>query len=86
MIVGIRPEDLEVVDPDSDTADDAVLEATVQAAAVLGRTTLVRLDADGIPLQAMGPAPAPDIGSTVLLAWRTAHLFDLNGNAFDHLD
>ena len=87
MIVGIRPEDLEVVDPDADLADDGGhLTATVEAAAALGRTTLLRLDADGIPLQAMGPAPAPAVGSTVRLAWRRAHLFDLHGNALDHLD
>ncbi len=93
MIVGIRPEDLEVVQPDrritagQDTAvDGGLLTAVVRSATVLGRTSLVHLDADGIPLQAMGPAPAPAAGSTVLLAWRRAHLFDLNGVAFDHLD
>lgn len=87
MIVGIRPEDLEVVDPDAGPAEGGGhLGATVQAAAVLGRSTLLHLDADGIPLQAMGPVPPPAVGSTVRLAWRRAHLFDLNGNAFDHLD
>ena len=83
MIVGIRPEDLEVVGEADDGGD---LAAEVRAAAVLGRTSLVHLDGDGIPLQAMGPAPAPPVGSTVRLAWRRAHLFDLNGEAFDHID
>jgi ABC-type sugar transport system ATPase subunit len=96
MIIGIRPEDLEVVGsgPDTDPSTDGNvhhdgggrLRATVESAAVLGRTSLVRLDADGIPLQAIGPAPAPEIGSTVRLAWRRAHVFDLNGVAIDHLD
>ncbi len=87
MIVGIRPEDLEIVGADTDTAEGGGrLEATVTSAAVLGRTTLVHLDADGIPMQAMGPTPAPAVGSVVAMVWRRAHLFDLNGIAFDHLD
>ncbi len=85
MIVGIRPEDLEVVDDGGPSASTG-LTATVTAGTVLGRTALLQLDGDGIPLQAMGPSPAPPTGSTVRLTWRQAHLFDLNGVAFDHLD
>lgn len=87
MIVGIRPEDLEIVEPDVVAAGGGGrLEAVVTSASVLGRTSLVHLDADGIPLQAMGSTPAPEVGSTVAMVWRRAHLFDLNGIAIDHLD
>ncbi len=93
MIVGIRPEDLEIVDSSAGVGSSTVsgdrldsLTATVRSAAVLGRTALVHLDADGLPLQAMGPTPTPPAGSTVRLSWRRAHLFDLAGVALDHLD
>ena len=88
MIVGIRPEDLEVIEPGSPPGvdDGGWLEAVVRSSAALGRSSLVHLDGDGIPLQAMGPTPAPEIGSTVRMTWRRAHLFDLEGDALDHLD
>ncbi len=85
MIVGIRPEDLEVV-TDEPEREPGELRGVVESTSILGRTSLVTLDADGIPLQAMGPTPPPTNGATVSMTWRRAHLFDLEGNAFDHLD
>ncbi len=78
MIVGIRPADL-IID------DTGGLTGVVRSSAVLGRTSLVMIDAEGLPLQAMGPTPAPPAGTEVRMEWRRAHLFTLDGKAVDHL-
>lgn len=83
VIVAIRPEDLVVGDPLNQAA---TLSATVRSSMMLGPTTLVDLDADGLPLQATGPVPAPPVDTTVALTWRLAHLFDLEGRALARVE
>jgi len=71
----------------SSTRGIAVISPSmVVTSAVLGPTSLVTVDADGLLLQAMGPMPAPAPGSPVRMSWRRAHLFTLNGDAIDHFD
>jgi ABC-type sugar transport system ATPase subunit len=89
MIVGIRPSDLTVI-----TGDDIApaqggrtdLTGIVTTAGILGRASLVGVDADGLPLQALGPTPPPEIGSTIGMICRRAHLFTLDGEAIDHIE
>lgn len=79
MLIGIRPSDLTI-------DEEGELAGEVRHSAVLGRTSLVTIDADGLPVHALGPSPAPSVGTTVQLTWRRAHLFTLDGSAIDHLD
>ncbi len=82
VIVGIRPADLVLVAGD----DDGELHGIAGFAAVLGRHSLVTVDADGLELRAMGPVPPPEPGDAVRLAWRRVHLFTLDGEAIAHLE
>lgn len=79
MIVGIRPDELVI-------EEAGELSGTVESSGTLGRTSVVTVDADGLPLQAVGPSPPPPKGTSVRMSWRRVHLFTLEGDAIGHLD
>lgn len=96
VTVGIRPVDLEILDSASaeggdggewaDPVGGGELAGVVLSSAVLGGRSLVAVDADRLPLQAVGPVPPPPPGSAVRMAWRRAHLFTLEGDAIAHIE
>lgn len=89
VMVGIRPEDFEVVGP-----ADGELRATVQRAGPMGAEVVLDLRATSreagvaggeVRLEAVAPAPGPRVGEEVGLRPRAFHLFDDDGRSIGHV-
>jgi ABC-type sugar transport system ATPase subunit len=89
VTVGIRPEEVDVVDP-----ADGELRAVVQRVGPMGARVVLELVATSrepgtmgaqVRLEAVAPAPGPRIGDEVGLRPRAFHLFDEDGRAVGHV-
>lgn len=85
VVVGIRPEEFELVDP-----ADAELRATVRRIAPLGAEALLHADARGddgheVSLEAVARHPWPAVGDRIGLRPGAFHLFDDDGRALAHV-
>jgi multiple sugar transport system ATP-binding protein len=86
VILGIRPEDLQVLGPGRKADPGNVIPARVELVELLGSEALVHLTSAGIELTARLPAPLPAIGGALelLVPPDRVHLFD--GETQDLLD
>ena len=84
MTLGVRPEHLRIETRD---AVEGGIPATVSLVEYLGDTTIVYVQADGVPemvsVKCRADEPAPGHGARVWLAFEPAHghLFDADGAA-----
>ncbi len=85
MILGIRPEDLQIAQP-ARVDSGGMIPATVELVELLGEEALVHLTSAGIELTARLPVPLPVIDGVLPLVIPAdrVHLFD--GDSGDRLD
>ncbi len=78
VVLGVRPEELEIVPSGAHPPDGALLAARVELTEVLGGEALVHLSAGGIDLIARVPAPFPAARTELRVAVPSErlHLFD----------
>jgi len=78
VVLGIRPEDLQILEPGPKVDPGSVIPARVELVELLGGEALVHLTSAGIELTARLPAPLPPIGGALelLVPSDRVHLFD----------
>ena len=76
VFLGVRPEDLQVVQPGQHVDPQSVISARVEMVELLGGEALVHLSSGGVELTARVPVPAPANEGEVRLIPTTVHLFD----------
>jgi len=84
VILGVRPEDLQLVLPGQDVDSRSVISARVEMVELLGGEAIVHLSSGGDELTARLPAPLPATGGELRLTPTRVHLFE--GDTGDRLD